>query len=90
MAADEGDSFFSRWSRRKVQERAGVAVPAEAPATVAKAPGAPPVDASVAPAPPAVAAEPATPPPTLEDTQALTPASDFSRFVAKDLSLIHI
>lgn len=86
MAADEGDSFFSRWSRRKVQERAGVAVPAEAPVTVAKAPAAPPVDASVAPAPPAVAAEPAPPPPTLEDTQALTPASDFSRFVAKGVS----
>ncbi len=86
MAADEGDSFFSRWSRRKAQERAGVAVPAEAPVAVAKAPAAPPVDAPVAPAPPAVAAEPAPPPPTLEDAQALTPASDFSRFVAKDVS----
>lgn len=86
MAADEGDSFFSRWSRRKVQERAGVAVPAEVPVSTAKAPAAPPVDASVKPAPPAVAAEPAPPPPTLEDTQALTPASDFRRFVAKDVS----
>jgi Protein of unknown function (DUF3306) len=86
MAADEGDSFFSRWSRRKAQERAGVAVPAEAPVTVAKAPAAPPVDAPVVPAPPAVAAEPAPPPPTLEDVQALTPASDFRRFVAKDVS----
>ena len=87
MAADEGDSFFSRWSRRKVQERAEVvAVPAEAPVTVAKAPAAPPVDASVAPEPPAAVAEPAPPPPTLEDTQTLTPASDFSRFVAKDVS----
>lgn len=86
MAADEGDSFFSRWSRRKVQERAGVAVPAEAPVTVARPPAAPPVDASVAPAPPAVAPESAPPPPTLEDTQALTPASDFSRFVAKGVS----
>ncbi len=80
------DNFFSRWSRRKVQERAGVAVPAEAPVTVAKAPAAPQVDAPVVPAPPAVAAEPAPPPPTLEDTQTLTPASDFSRFVAKDVS----
>ena len=86
MAADEGDSFFSRWSRRKAQERAGMAVPAEAPVTVAKAPAAPPVGAPAAPAPPAVATEPAPPPPTLEDTQALTPASDFSRFVAKDVS----
>lgn len=85
MAADEGDSFFSRWSRRKAQDRAGVAVPAEAPVTVAKAPAAPPVDAPVAPEPPAAVAEPAPPPPTLEDTRALTPASDFSRFVAKDV-----
>lgn len=85
MVADDGDSFFSRWSRRKAQDRAGVAVPAEAPATVAKAP-VPPLDASVAPEPPAAVAEPAPPPPTLEDTQTLTPASDFSRFVAKDVS----
>ncbi len=84
MAADEGDSFFSRWSRRKAQDRAGLAVPAEPPAV-----SAPPVApaASLAPAAPApVAAEPAPPPPTLEDTQDLTPASDFRRFVAKDVS----
>jgi hypothetical protein len=86
MAADEGDSFFSRWSRRKAQERAGVAVPAEAPVTLARAPAAAPVAAPAAPEPPAAVAEPAPPPPTLEDTQALTPASDFSRFVAKDVS----
>jgi hypothetical protein len=42
--------------------------------------------APAAPEPPAAVAEPAPPPPTLEDTQALTPASDFSRFVAKDVS----
>lgn len=85
MAADEGDSFFSRWSRRKTQERAGVAVPPEAPATVAKVPAPPPVESAVAPEAPAVAAEPAQPPPTLEDTQGLTPASDFRRFVARDV-----
>jgi hypothetical protein len=85
MAADEGDSFFSRWSRRKAQDRAGVALPAEAPATPVKAPATPPGAAPVATETPAVAAELAPPPPTLEDTQALTPASDFSRFVAKDV-----
>jgi hypothetical protein len=84
MSTDEGDSFFSRWSRRKAQDRAGVAVPAEAP------PGAPPpapstVVAPEASEPPAVVAEPTPPPPTLEDTQSLTPASDFRRFVAKDV-----
>lgn len=78
----ENDSFFSRWSRRKAQERAGLEVAAEPPVTVAMAPGAVPVDAE---ATPAAVAEPA-PPPTLEDTQALTPASDFSRFVAQGVS----
>lgn len=78
----ENDSFFSRWSRRKAQERAGLEVAAEPPVTVAMAPGAVPVDAEAAPA---AVAEPA-PPPTLEDTQALTPASDFSRFVAQGVS----
>jgi hypothetical protein len=43
----------------------------------------PAVTVPAEPAPPA--AEPAPPPPTLEDTQALTPASDFRRFVAKDV-----
>ena len=86
MAADEGDSFFSRWSRRKAQDRAGLAVPAEAPVTATKAPAPPPMAGPVVSEPPAVAAEPALPPPTLEDTQALTPASDFRRFVAKDVS----
>lgn len=84
MAADEGDSFFSRWSRRKAQDRAGVALPAEAPAFQAKAPA--PVAAPLTTEPPAAAAEPAPPPPTLEDTRTLTPASDFSRFVARDVS----
>ncbi len=87
MAADEGDSFFSRWSRRKAQDRAGVVPPQEGEAPLAKAP---PAAAVHAPAPDAVptaaAAEPAVPPPTLEDTQGLTPASDFSRFVAKGVS----
>lgn len=85
MGADDSDSFFSRWSRRKAQERAGVTVPADAPVTVANVPAPPPVDASTVPEPPAAVAEPAPPPPTLEDTQALTPASDFRRFVAKDV-----
>lgn len=84
MAADEGGSFFSRWSRRKAQDRAGLAVPAEAPVA-----STPPVAVQAPPAPavPAsAAAEPAPPPPTLEDSQDLTPASDFRRFVARDVS----
>lgn len=84
MAADEGDSFFSRWSRRKAQVRSGEPVPepvppAAAPAAVGGAAVAAPEP--VQPVPEA----PAPPPPTLEDTRVLTPASDFSRFVAKDV-----
>ena len=80
------DSFFSRWSRRKAQVRSGEPV-AEPPPT------APPVVAAIAvpeavPAvlePPPAEAAPAPPTPTLEDAARLTPASDFSRFVARDV-----
>ena len=84
MSADDGDSFFSRWSRRKAQVRSGEPVQEPAPPTAAPAAVAPVVAVSAEAAPPV--AEPAPPPPTLEDTQTLTPASDFSRFVAKDVS----
>ncbi|MGI9216387.1 MAG: DUF3306 domain-containing protein [Hydrogenophaga sp.] len=84
MAADEGDSFFSRWSRRKAQVRSGEPVPEPAPPAAALAAVVAPVTPQAEPLPP-VAETPAPPPPTLEDTQALTPASDFSRFVAKDV-----
>lgn len=57
-------------------------------ATVASGPAAaagpavqPPADA----APPPAAAAPAPPAPTLEEAQALTPESDFSRFVQRDV-----
>jgi hypothetical protein len=89
--ADGG--FLSRWSRRKVQARDGVALPEPAappreptaipasvqvpPAAVALAP--PSVDAATAP-PQAVAPEPARP--TMDDVATLTRESDFSRFVS--------
>ncbi|MFP8779087.1 DUF3306 domain-containing protein [Hydrogenophaga sp. RWCD_12] len=82
MAADEGDSFFSRWSRRKVQVRSGAPVPESPPAVAVPAA----VPAQPAALTPPVDDAPAPPPPTLEDTQSLTPASDFSRFVARDVS----
>lgn len=83
MAADEGDSFFSRWSRRKAQVRSGEPAQEPAPSTAASVAVAPAVVVPAEPVPPV--AEPAPPPPTLEDTQTLTPASDFSRFVTKDV-----
>ncbi|MBP5988607.1 MAG: DUF3306 domain-containing protein [Piscinibacter sp.] len=82
MSEDYG--FFARWSRRKVQQREQH----EAPVPEAKpaAPVAPPAAAPAAavdavPQPPAAEA-----PPTLEEAGALTPASDFTRFVARDVA----
>lgn len=85
MSVSEDDSFFSRWSRRKVQVRSGEPVAEPVPAAPAVA-VAVPAAVPVAVDPPVVEAVPAPPPPTLEDTRALTPASDFSRFVAKGVS----
>lgn len=86
MSVSDDDSFFSRWSRRKAQVRGGevVAEPVPAaPAVVAAV--AVPAAAPVVSEPPVAEAQ-VPPPPTLEDAQALTPASDFSRFVAKGVS----
>jgi hypothetical protein len=80
----EDDSFFARWSRRKAQVREGQALPPEPVATPAL-PQPPAAVQDAAPTPPVTAAE-AAPPPTLDDTKALTPASDFSRFVAQGVS----
>lgn len=85
MATDlepEG-GFLSRWSRRKAQVRQGAPV-AEVPPlpAVAARPVAPVAPVPVAPAPVAVPPPPAQPAPTLADVAQLTPASDFTRFVA--------
>ena len=92
MSAAGDDGFFSRWSRRKAQARAGeplpeaaapVALPAQsAAAAPAAASPVPPENVAAAPAPEAAETPP---PPTLEDTRHLTPASDFRRFVARDV-----
>jgi hypothetical protein len=93
------DGFLGRWSRRKQEVREGK--PVEDPPTpvspVATAPSAGPsmapasssagVPGSAADAAPEVAAPAeAPPPPTLADAQALTPASDFTAFVAHDVA----
>lgn len=83
----EGDSnFFSRWSRRKAELRVGN-VGAEPAALAHPAPVAAetePAPAMQRPAP--VAAPPAPPPPTLADVDTLTTQSDYTRFVARDVS----
>lgn len=87
MSTTAGDGFLSRWSRRKAQARGGETPPDPGPAQTPPAPVAMPVSAPAdAGAQPAAESQaPASPPPTLEDTQVLTPASDFSRFVARDV-----
>lgn len=85
--AEEPQGFFSRWSRRKQEVREGRPVP-EPPAAgnepaAAPAPSATPGAQSQAA--PMQAQEAAAPPPTLEDVQALTPQSDFTRFVKSDV-----
>ena len=82
--AQDNESFFSRWSRRKVQDRVGQPLPPEPVAPpVAEPPPKPVAAAPVAPAP-VPAAEPApAPAPTLDDVAQLTPEADFSPFVAK-------
>lgn len=93
MAQD--DNFFSRWSRRKQQVKSGEPLPADPPPPAARpepAPAVRPMPSAAAPAavvPPAAAPTPAEdrpPPPTLDDVAGLTPESDFSRFVARDVS----
>lgn len=89
--AGSDDGFLSRWSRRKALVRQGApvadvppaaAVPVVVPAMVPTAVPAAPATA----AEPEVAAPPAPPPPTLDDARALTPDSDFRRFVAPDVA----
>lgn len=88
--ADDNDGFLSRWSRRKQQARQAPAEPAlPAPLT---APPAVVQEASAAvelpaPAPTEVDERPAPPPaPTLEEARALTPDSDFRRFVTRGVA----
>jgi hypothetical protein len=91
---DRDSNFLSRWSRRKAQVREGVAPPDEAVLAAAQ-----PVTAdAAAEAPRAVpatlqpqvetSAQPAvTPPsPTLDDVAALSPQSDYTRFVAEGVA----
>ena len=88
---NDEDGFLSRWSRRKVQVRAGVApvepsdpipVLTENASKLQKVPGAPVVDEPVtAPSEPA----PLPPPLTMDDVALLTPQSDYARFVAPNV-----
>jgi len=71
------DNFLSRWSRRKIEARAGVAE-APLPAAPVAAPAAPAADAT-----PPVSA-PAEPEP-LPSIESLTPESDFTPFMSPEV-----
>lgn len=83
------DGFLGRWSQRKQALREGKPVEEPpVPAAVPSAASAPAAAARTEPARAEPAAAPeaeAPPPPTLEDVQALTPQSDFRRYVAGDV-----
>ncbi|MFO1339106.1 MAG: DUF3306 domain-containing protein [Burkholderiaceae bacterium] len=92
-ALEDGDrgGFLSRWSRRKADVRRGEAV-ADEPLPSAPLPAAGPAAAPLPLTTPPLA-EHAAPPgaerpaaPTLDEVATLTPASDFSRFVARDVA----
>lgn len=89
MAAEDDSNFFSRWSRRKVQVRTGEPVAPEAPLVKPAARAETVVSsAAVAPAPVPVADEQSpeqAPALTLDDVARLTPDSDYSAFVARDV-----
>lgn len=91
MTTEDSGGFLSRWSRRKALVREGrEALEPAAPAAVLPAtPIAPDSAPAAAAAPVAPGGDPVQPavepPPTLEDAAALTPASDFTRFVARDV-----
>jgi hypothetical protein len=94
------EGFFERWARRKADVREGRAVEAESQELEVRAPPPPPSpegrgSLSSPPPPPgegrggganATESEQEPPLPTLDDVKALTSDSDFSRFVAPEVS----
>jgi len=82
MSTHDDSGFLARWSQRKVQARQGEPVaeepPTALPATADAVPGIAPTPAIAEPQPTT-----APTPPTMDEVATLTPASDFSRFVAR-------
>jgi len=88
MTSADSGGFFSRWSRNKQAQRDGRPLPE--PSSVPVQQGHSPRAAAGQPvrsAQQVCVPEPqAVPPPTLQDAQALTPASDFKPFMAPQVS----
>jgi hypothetical protein len=77
------DGFLGRWSKRKLEVKQGKPVEAQ-PEPVPMEVALPRANEAAA-IPPSPAPE-VPPPPTLEEAQALTPQSDFSRFATADVA----
>ncbi|SFM06312.1 DUF3306 domain-containing protein [Variovorax sp. OV329] len=86
------EGFLQRWSRRKTQGETAppeeprppkAEAPKAVPATQSRPPESPPAEGA---SPDAASQQAEAPPPTLEDTQALTPESDFKPFMARDVA----
>ncbi len=91
------DGFLGRWSKRKLEAKEGKPLEEPLPVPAAEAQPSPAVEGSQAVLSPRPSGEgqvgaapalekPVEPPPTLDDVQALTAESDFSRFVRPDVS----
>lgn len=83
MSDGSRDGFFSRWSHRKADARQGKPLAPEPARPIA--PAAPHPSAAVA-RDPSVNTPPPPPAPTLRDVAQLTPASDFSAYVRREVA----
>lgn len=84
--AESDQGFFGRWSRRKQDLREGRPLQEPLPPTPEVEVRPAPVPAAVVTAAPEGAAPaPVPPPPTLQDVAALTPQSDYTRFMRSDV-----
>lgn len=82
---EESQGFFGRWSRRKQDVREGRPLQELPPEPSVPSQPAPANPAAVTEAPALAPGEPALPPPTLQDVAALTPQSDYTRFMRSDV-----
>jgi len=86
------EGFLQRWSRRKIQGEAAPPEEARPPKAEAAQPAPavavalPPEQLAAEASPDAAVQQAEAPPPTLEDTQALTPDSDFKPFMARNVA----
>ncbi len=88
MSVESGGNFFSRWSKRKLADQPAAEAKIDVPLQTPN----PPVDGHLQAKMPETADQSASlpknsqPPPPLPSIESLTPQSDFSAFMAPDIS----